>query len=451
MPNPIQVANTAESLAGKVLQIARVFDVKHYGAKGDGVTNDATAVNAALAAAQAAGGGQVYFPAGHYLYNGAGLVNNPGATTFQPIRLKGDGPQLTTITFEAVSNAECIRLSHQQSMGSGYDYGQGVESLRLVAAQTTKDIIYIKNLEHWHVRDVVLLSGRNGITVEESRFGAVQHGEIASFADIGVKIIGESHCANFFYDLTIIGGTGSDWGFQYIMTSASPTFAGGIYLTNVVVNTSNGGGGFKFAASTVIQEMYVFLQNCVADGAFTTDAFYFSLIRHALLSNCWGVIFPTGSGAGFHYDAVKVVTQIGGEASCGVTGTSDFYFTNSCEDVSLTGVHCDGDETAYKTDATQHTRININNPPFTRAATFSNDYTKLIDLTARARIVTPFTVYGGIVLENAGAFLEALEIADPAAPAANRGRLYTKDNGAGKTQLVVRFPTGAVQVIATEP
>lgn len=40
---------------------------------------------------------------------------------------------------------------------------------------------------------------------------------------------------------------------------------------------------------------------------------------------------------------------------------------------------------------------------------------------------------------------------DPAAPAANTGRLYFKDNGSGKTQLVVRFPTGAVQVIATEP
>jgi len=48
-------------------------------------------------------------------------------------------------------------------------------------------------------------------------------------------------------------------------------------------------------------------------------------------------------------------------------------------------------------------------------------------------------------------YWEGDEIADPAAPAANKGRLYFKDNGAGKTQLVVRFPTGAVQVIATEP
>lgn len=41
--------------------------------------------------------------------------------------------------------------------------------------------------------------------------------------------------------------------------------------------------------------------------------------------------------------------------------------------------------------------------------------------------------------------------ADPAAPAENGARWYVRDNGAGKTQLCVRFATGAVQVIATEP
>ncbi len=43
------------------------------------------------------------------------------------------------------------------------------------------------------------------------------------------------------------------------------------------------------------------------------------------------------------------------------------------------------------------------------------------------------------------------EISDPAAPASNKAILYARDSGGGKTQLCVRFPTGAVQVIATEP
>ncbi len=54
-------------------------------------------------------------------------------------------------------------------------------------------------------------------------------------------------------------------------------------------------------------------------------------------------------------------------------------------------------------------------------------------------------------LVQGAAYHELGEIADPAAPVADNARLYVRDNGAGKTQLVVRFPTGAVQVLATEP
>lgn len=41
-------------------------------------------------------------------------------------------------------------------------------------------------------------------------------------------------------------------------------------------------------------------------------------------------------------------------------------------------------------------------------------------------------------------------ITDPTAPTSG-GLVYVKDNGSGKTQLAVRFPTGAVQILATEP
>lgn len=57
-----------------------------------------------------------------------------------------------------------------------------------------------------------------------------------------------------------------------------------------------------------------------------------------------------------------------------------------------------------------------------------------------------------VVDSNGNSFFELREqSADPAAAPADRGRLFCKDNGAGKTQLAVRFATGAVQIIATEP
>ena len=43
------------------------FDIRQFGAKGDGTTIDSAAINQAIDAAAAAGGGTVYFPAGIYL------------------------------------------------------------------------------------------------------------------------------------------------------------------------------------------------------------------------------------------------------------------------------------------------------------------------------------------------------------------------------------------------
>ncbi len=53
------------------------------------------------------------------------------------------------------------------------------------------------------------------------------------------------------------------------------------------------------------------------------------------------------------------------------------------------------------------------------------------------------------ILDGGGVEME--EISDPAAGAANSARLFARDNGSGKTQLCVRFSSGAIQVLATEP
>lgn len=50
-----------------------------------------------------------------------------------------------------------------------------------------------------------------------------------------------------------------------------------------------------------------------------------------------------------------------------------------------------------------------------------------------------------------GNYMTLTEISVPAAPGANNGRLFAKDNGSGKTQLCVIFATGGEQCFATEP
>lgn len=56
-----------------------------------------------------------------------------------------------------------------------------------------------------------------------------------------------------------------------------------------------------------------------------------------------------------------------------------------------------------------------------------------------------------VFVVDSGGRVKFREQTDPSAPATNEAVLYARDNGSGKTQLCVRFPTGAVQVLATEP
>src|SRR5215470_285666 len=65
----ILVANGQDSRAG-------VYDVRAFGAKGDGETLDTAAINKAIDAAAAAGGGTVRFPAGSYLTFSIHLKSN---------------------------------------------------------------------------------------------------------------------------------------------------------------------------------------------------------------------------------------------------------------------------------------------------------------------------------------------------------------------------------------
>lgn len=62
---------------------------------------------------------------------------------------------------------------------------------------------------------------------------------------------------------------------------------------------------------------------------------------------------------------------------------------------------------------------------------------------------------GGTILADTagsgGSYIEMIEQTAPPAPAANRARLYLQDNGAGKTQLMILFSSGAAQQIAIQP
>lgn len=72
-------------------------------------------------------------------------------------------------------------------------------------------------------------------------------------------------------------------------------------------------------------------------------------------------------------------------------------------------------------------------------ATITNPYALWIQANANG---------GGVLVDQ---YIDHVEMVAPAAPPANTARTYCDDNGSGKSRLMVRFPTGAVQQLAIEP
>jgi hypothetical protein len=71
----------AHSAGIEALENSAVYNVKNYGATGDGTTDDYTAVSNAISAAYTAGGGTVYFPIGTYRINSQILLPNDGSSS----------------------------------------------------------------------------------------------------------------------------------------------------------------------------------------------------------------------------------------------------------------------------------------------------------------------------------------------------------------------------------
>ena len=123
------VAGLQGAISAAALKTALGLDavsVKDYGAVGDGVTDDAAAIQAAVDAAELLGGGTVYFPPGEYRV-GAGIVADSGSVSFL-----GAGVDASTVILDDATNEPVIKFS---AVNAGYLAGLTIDGNR--ANQTT--------------------------------------------------------------------------------------------------------------------------------------------------------------------------------------------------------------------------------------------------------------------------------------------------------------------------
>jgi hypothetical protein len=91
------------------------YNVKQYGAAGDGSTDDTSAIAAAMSAANSAGG-TVFFPAGTYITG--------NQTLYSKVHLLGAGIEATIIQLKNASNADLLSAS-TGSINLSASYGSG--------------------------------------------------------------------------------------------------------------------------------------------------------------------------------------------------------------------------------------------------------------------------------------------------------------------------------------
>lgn len=118
--------------------------VVDYGAAGDGVTNDTTAITNAITAAVLAGGKEVYLPAGNYRVT---ALTVPGGVT-----LIGDGKEKTVIS--SVTNSVILNLV--QGSGTWAFIGPKVRDLWVDGSDSGSSQIGIQVTDASFVRDVVI-------------------------------------------------------------------------------------------------------------------------------------------------------------------------------------------------------------------------------------------------------------------------------------------------------
>lgn len=146
-----------------------MFDVRDYLATGDGTTDDTTAINNAIAAADTAGGGTIYFPHGTYKISGnLTLWSNS-------VVLKGENKGNTTIKPVSGSTFDVIGTPIPGAAGTAGFTQQflGVEGFTIdcsLMASTTNgrgNAIHFYGAIQSYIRDVIILNCPNwGIVLD---------------------------------------------------------------------------------------------------------------------------------------------------------------------------------------------------------------------------------------------------------------------------------------------
>ncbi len=353
------------------LNFLKQYNVKMYGAVGDNSTDDTTAIQNTINAANSAGGGIVFFPVGVYKLTSAltGYSNISYVGAASSYQANG-GSCLNQTT----SNVDAITFTNTTNKTSNVV----ISNLRIQGpGTTTGNGIYLKNTGHsgsfnpfiyFSIRDVYIAdfngTGACGVNME---------GPIVTVLE---KVVSET-CNIGFYLNGAAGG--SPWD----TTCTSVTF------NACYANGCQAGTGFK-----IKNTVYTTLNNCAADACGT--AYLIDTCNNIVLNGCgseWNNPDTATPGDGFKITGCNFVTL--NSPYTFQNFHYSFWITGNSDGITLIGPAENSPVSAtnsLKVDSGSHcTSINIGFTTARSEAAFSSNI--LDDATGSA--VIPGPIYMG--------------------------------------------------------
>jgi polygalacturonase len=288
---------------------AAVFNVKDYGAKGDGSTNDSPAINKAIAAANKAGAGIVEFPSG--TYKSSNTVHLMSNVTLQLDK----GSTITGSSSKAYDKAESNANDKYQDYGHSHFhdamfYGDGLTNIGFTGSGTIDGggSLITGNPGSGQADKIISLTRCNGLTL--SGITLKRGGHFAALIN---------GCDNVTSDHLTIATSGDRDGWNIISTSD-------VTITNITDAANDDALVFKsdWALGKTINSAHVKVTNA-----------------HLSAQCCNALMFGSETCGNFNdYQFNQITITSAGKSGLGMVSMdganiSDVHYT----DVTMSGVH----------------------------------------------------------------------------------------------------------------